>query len=361
MAYIEKRTSKDGTVSYRALVRIKGHPTESATFPQKKKAEEWAQQTEVAIKNGKYAITQESKRRTLGELIDKYKAEVLSKKQKVPKYVFNHFDVWKKLLGKYSLIAIKSDIITKALNEIAAIPTPKGGKKTPATLNRYIASLSVVFSYAYKNLDWIEINPMTKIKKYQESQGRIRYLELPEIERLIAAAKASVNPILYPVVITALTTGARRNEIANLQWVDVDLHIGENKGVATLHETKNHTRRTLIIKDPALSALRELEKTHGNAKYVFRRKNGADRPANFVASWYKALRDAEIENFRFHDLRHTFASHYMMNGGKLSDLSELLGHKDIKMTMRYSHLSNHYKHDTVDNVMGALFATMKSE
>lgn len=356
MATFQKRTNKNRSESWRAQVRIKGHPTQSGTFINKTQAKEWAQQTEVAIKNSKYFTTLESKRRTLGELIDKYKREVLSKKQKVHKDIYNHMEVWNSLIGKYSLVAIKSDVITKALNIIAAIPTPKGGQKKYATMNRYIATISVIFTYAYKNLDWIDLNPMSKITKYTEPKGRVRYLEMAEIESLINETKKSTNPMLYPVVLVALTTGARKNEILKLKWADLDLDIG----TAILHTTKNGERRTLTLLPSAIAVLRELERAKGNAEYIFYaiRDTGEQHPANIHASWYTALKNTGIKDFKFHDLRHTFASHFMMNGGKLSELAEILGHKDLKMTMRYAHLSNKYKRQVVTNMMGEMFKNL---
>lgn len=353
MATFQKRMSKTGAISWRAQVRIKGYPTQSATFPNKTLANDWAQETEIGIKNGKYFTTLKSKQHTLEELIDKYICEELPKKQKRNKNIYFQLNVWKSLLGKYSLIAIRPELITGALNKIATIPTRDGKQKTHATMNRYIAALSVVLSYAYKSLEWIELNPMSKITKYTEPKGRVRYLEMPEIEKLIAETKKSTNPMLYPAVLMALTTGARKNEVLNLKWDDVNLETG----TAILHSTKNGERRTLTLLPSVITILRELEVAKGNAEYIFyaTRNNGLKHPANIRAAWYTALNNIGITDFKFHDLRHTFASHFMMNGGKLSELSEILGHKDLKMTMRYSHLSNKYKRQVVTNVMGEMF------
>lgn len=117
MAYIQKRVSNDGKISYRALVRLKGYPTQSATFPNKTLANDWAKETEIGIKNGKYFTTLKSKQHTIEELIDKYINEELPKKQKRNKNIYFQLDVWKSLLGKYALIAIRSELITGALEK----------------------------------------------------------------------------------------------------------------------------------------------------------------------------------------------------------------------------------------------------
>jgi len=353
MAYIQKRVSKGGKVSYRVQVRIKGHPIQCATFTKLTKAKDWADKMDVAIKEGQHLAIVESRKHTLAELIDRYKKDVLATKQKPQEYVKQHLSVWRELLGDYSLIAIKPDLILKARDEIAAQETPRGGTKTPATLNRYIASLSVVLSYGYKNLEWLEVNPIEKIKKYSEPRGRVRYLDDDERERLIAACKASKNPVLYPAVIMAITTGARQSEILNLRWDDIDLDAAPTAGRAILQMTKNNERRTLAIVEPALSAMRELKAKNKGGQYAFyaRRETGEEHRANIMASWYSALKTAGIDNFRFHDLRHTCASYLAMNKCSLAEIAEVLGHKTLQMTKRYAHLSDDHKQGVVERVM----------
>ena len=349
MAYIQKRINKTGGVSYRVQVRRKGHPIQCATFTLKTKAEEWARKMEIAISDGQHLAIIESKRHTLRELIDRYIKEVLHTRVKERKEVENHLAIWKELLGDYSLIAIKPNLIMEARDKIAARETPKGGKKTPTTLNRYLASLSVAFSYAYKNLEWIEINPIEKIRKYTEPKGRVRYLTDDERECLIAEVKKSPNPLLYPAVMLALTTGARSREILNLRWEDINL--AERRAI--LQETKNGERRTLPIVEPTLSALCELKAKNKGGRYVFyaRRETGEEHPANITKSWYNALDKAGIPDFRFHDLRHTCASYLAMHGVGIATIAEILGHKTLQTTKRYSHLSDQHKQSVVERVM----------
>jgi len=359
MAYIQKRIGKGGDVSYRVIVRVKGYPTQCATFSQKKMADEWAAKTEIAIKEGSHLAVVAARRHTLGEAIDRYLTDVLPTKRKVRDEVFRHLAVWKELLGKYALIAVKPDVIKKAWADIATRETPKGGQKSPSTLNRYMASLSVVFTYAYKNLEWMDTNPIEKIKKYQEPRGRVRYLTDDERERLLSACKESLNPLLYPVVILALTTGARQSEILNLRWADIDLAAKR----AILHETKNGERRTLPIVEPALSLLRGLADKKDDAEFVFysRRDTGKTHHANITNAWYAALKKADIKDFRFHDLRHTAASYLAMHGASLAEIAEILGHKTLQMAKRYAHLSDGHKYNLVERVNQEIFGGAKSE
>ena len=348
MATIEKRIGLNGDITYRVKIRVKGYPPQTNTFTKKTKAQDWASKTETMIKDGQNMAVIESKKHTLGELIDRYINKVLPTKEKQNPDVEQHLGVWKSLLGHYSLIALKPDVILKARDEIQKIKTPKGGEKTKATMNRYHASLSVVLNYAVRVLEWLEVNPMNKIPKLPEPRGRVRYLDPDELKRLENACKESTNNLLYPIVMLAITSGARKNEILNLTWDDVDL----NAKRAILHDTKNGERRTLPIVEPALSLLQGLEKNRKTSKYVFpsREFNGA-HPANIHASWYAALEKAEITNFRFHDLRHTAASYFAMGGATMGEIADILGHKTLQMTKRYSHLSDHHKQSVVERVM----------
>ncbi len=115
MATYQKRMGKDGTVSYRALVRITGFPPQSATFKSKTKAAEWAMRTEIALRDGKYLPQMESKRRTVGELIDRYLNEELPKKQNKSRDIRVQLGIWRDLIGQYSLTAIKTDILKQPL------------------------------------------------------------------------------------------------------------------------------------------------------------------------------------------------------------------------------------------------------
>ena len=348
MAYIEARTNKKGQTKYRALVRVAGHPIQSRTFYHKTAAQNWANTIEIEMKEGKYFMTSENKRRTVNDLIDRYNTD-----KKNPR-VIPYLNIWRKFIGPYSLPTINRDILTDALHKIEAIPTPHGGEKTPATMNRYIAAMSVVFTYAYKKLDWIERNPFEKVDKYQEPQGIVRYLEPDQIISLLNACKKSKNTLLYPAVLIALTTGARKNEILSLRWSDIDL---QNKR-AILQKTKNGERRSIPISDQVLPILQEMEQNRGTNEYVFppTRESKIKHHANITHAWYNALRRAGITNFRFHDLRHTAASYLSMKQTSPIAVANLLGHKTLDMTKRYSHLSDKCNQEIVGGLTEQLFA-----
>jgi len=182
-------------------------------------------------------------------------------------------------------------------------------------------------------------NPVKQIKFYKENNKRLRYLEPEEINRLLQECSEHLRPI----VILALNTGMRLGEILNLKWRDIDL---DQKLIYIIH-TKSGEKREVPLNNLLVKLLEKMKKTSENNDYVFSHKNGL--PYNRVYKGFKsACKRANIEDFRFHDLRHTFASHLVMNGVDLKTVQELLGHKTFTMTLRYAHLSPDHKRKAVD-------------
>ncbi len=350
MANIEKRISKNGKVSYRVKIRIKGTPPMSETFTSLTKAREWASKTETRIKDGVRFSILEARKRTLGELIEQYETNVLPhKKTSSAVDTARHLKEWRRRIGDRYLLHITPALISKTREEIATSPEQKK-RKSNSTLNRYMAALSVVFSYGVNELEWLEVNPVSKVHKLSEPAGRVRCLSDAERESLLSAVQEAGNPYLYPAVLVAITTGARRMEILSLKWEDVDL----NAARAVLHNTKNGERRGLPLVEPALGALRELYKNRGNSPFVFPSRDGT-QPFDIKRSWDKAIATAGVENFRFHDLRHTCASYLIMNSVTMGEISELLGHKTLQMTKRYAHLFDNHKHSVVEKMSTKIF------
>jgi integrase len=157
---------------------------------------------------------------------------------------------------------------------------------------------------------------------------------------------------LHTAVVMALHTGMRKGEILNLRWE----HINWERKTVLLTDTKNGEARRLPIDAMLLRELSDHRSRVKNDELVFPSydRDGNVVPLNDVnGSFEKAVGDAGIKNFRFHDLRHTFASHYMMSGGELYTLSKILGHKDLKMTQRYAKLSSKFidgERDRMDTI-----------
>ena len=356
MAVIEERQSKDGEISYRVKIRLKGHKPQEATFRRKTDAKNWANSTEAAIREGRYFKCAEAKKRTLAELIDKYTTTVLPHKSDSMKAAqTNQLAWWKEKAGYYVLADFTPQIIVSLREELANGSTPRGGKRTNATVNRYLAALSHALSVASDEWEWLESNPMLKIKRHSEGQGRVRYLDDDERLKLLDVCEQSSNKQLYAIVVLALSTAMRKSEILNLKRRDVFI----KEGFVILDKTKNKERRRIPIIGHAHNVLsHHLKITRLDSDFIFPSKDGK-KPIDIKRPWENAVSKAGIENFRFHDLRHSAASYLAMNGASNRDLMEILGHRTLQMTSRYSHLSNSHVSSVVGSMNDKIFGGVK--
>jgi len=237
--------------------------------------------------------------------------------------------------GKYLYEITPLDIEKYKSGRIERIK--KNKRIAPATVNRDLACLKSMFNRA---IEWKKAkdNPVKQVKLFRENNQRLRYLEKEEIETLLA----NCHNYLKPIVITALNTGMRKGEILKLKWHDIDFR----RDIIYLFDTKNGEKSQLPMNMEVKTALIKVRK-HPQSPYIFCSKAG--KPfGDIKKSFLTALTNSGIINFRFHDLRHTFASHLVMLGVDLNTVRELLRHKTIQMTLRYSHLSPDHKKRAVD-------------
>ncbi len=220
-----------------------------------------------------------------------------------------------------------------------------------STVNRKMALIKAMFSKAH---DWHMISDsgkkeLSKVKQYKENNRRFRFLSADEIVSLLKACESNVKSIrtgmdielkqshLRPIIIFALNTGCRKEEILSLKWEQVDMV----HKIINLIETKNGEGRQIPISELLMETLQSLQKKKG-CPFVFNAHKTTDRLGDIKTSFATACRKGNILNFRFHDLRHTFASHLVMAGVDITTVSKLLGHKTLTMTLRYAHLApNH--------------------
>lgn len=356
MASIEKRITKEGKVKYLARVRLKGKRAESAIFERLTDARRWASSIESAIHENRHFKTAESKKRTVAELIDKYIANVLpSKSNSMKAAQANQLAWWREKAGYYVLADFTVEVIDSLRSELAKGSTNRGEKRTTATVNRYLAALSHVLTKAVNVWQWLESNPLSKIERHSENQGRVRYLDDEERMRLLEACQQSSNKQLYAIVVLALSTGMRKGEILNLTRRFVFLQ----EGFVILEHTKNGERRRVPIIGHAHEVLTSQMKIHRfDSDFIFPSKDGT-KPIDIKRPWEVAVTKAEINDFRFHDLRHSCASYLAMNGATQRDLMEILGHKTVQMTKRYSHLSDSHISSVVGSMNDKIFGDVK--
>jgi integrase len=349
MAVIDKRQTKDGRTTYRARVRLKGYKMESATFERLTDARKWIQQTEAAMREGRYFKIAEAKRRTVKDLINQYRKKQLPKRGKDKETVEPHLKWWEGEIGHLLLADVTSVTMAECRDKLLDKEV-KGRKVKNATVVRYLASISVCFTYAIEDLGWLSNNPVRAIKKPRPERGRVRFLSQDERKRLLDACQQSTSPYLYPVVLFALHTGARRGEILNLRWKDIDL----KSRTARFEDTKNGERRSVPLSQELASTLAEMNKVRRiDTDLVFPRADGK-APIQVKKYFPKAVATAELEDFRFHDLRHTAASYLAMSGATLVDIAQILGHKTMAMVKRYSHLTEQHTRTAVERMTSTM-------
>ncbi|MCB1927740.1 MAG: site-specific integrase [Rhodocyclaceae bacterium] len=334
MAYIQKRKGKSGT-TYRVQIRVKGHPPESASFERLTDARRWAAETESAIKAGRHFGV--ARRRSFDDLADTYGAAI-DGELKSADGRRGHLARWREEFAGLSIEEITPSSIAAARDKIAREETARGTLRTSATINRYLATLSCAFTYAIRDLEWTDRNPVQRVRKGKEAAGRVRFLSDQERDRLLAECKASSNPHLYLAVVLALSTGSRQSEVMGLRWPQVDF---ERRTIRLLDgTTKNGHGRVLPLTGEAFSMLQDRAKVrdlHDDRVFIVPATGKAF--GSLRTAWEAALRRADVKDFRWHDLRHTAASYLMMCGVSSMEVAKILGHRTLEMTARYSHLS----------------------
>lgn len=182
----------------------------------------------------------------------------------------------------------------------------------------------------------IKINPTRGVKQSKEN-GRVRYLSDAEEERLRAVIQKSFPERLAEFEV-GLMTGMRQGEQFTREWNDIDL----DAGTIRLPQTKNGECRFVQLNSRALASLRMLHAQSIGSGRVF---------SNLVPRWFtEAVEKARVEDFKWHDLRHTFASRLVMVGVDIRAVQELMGHKSITMTMRYAHLSPKHRTEALEKL-----------
>ena len=256
------------------------------------------------------------------------------------------------LLDAFSNVPLRR-FTTRLVEQFQSERMQRGNK--PATVNRLLATLKHQFT---KAVDWDMVEEETlkrvrKVKLLEENNRRLRYLSREECQALIQAS----DPHLRPILITALNTGMRKEEILSLRW---DENVDLKHNFILLDRTKNGERREVPINATLRAALQGLTRRL-DSPYVFCDPLTGKRYKDVKRSFRSACRRAGIKDFRFHDCRHTFASQLVMAGADLMTVKELLGHKTLAMTLRYSHLAPAHRRRAVDLLDAALNETRRAQ
>lgn len=270
---------------------------------------------------------------------------------------------WTQRLGTLRLDQVSDDHIHEALEQLATHaprywagndadgrPIFKAKKKplAPATINRYCAALGAVFTWAIRRRiapkGWD--HPCRRVERRAENNEKTRFLSDDERDRLLQACKASAWPRLYLLVLMGLTTGARKGELLGLRWRDVDLA----QRVAHVGRSKNGDPKVLPLVPAVVEQMQQLQ--GAESALVFASARRPQQAYAFELRWGQALRAARIRAFRFHDLRHSCASFLAQKGATLLEIGDLLGHRQMNMTKRYSHLASTHRAALVNRALG---------
>ena len=354
MATIEKRVGKNGDIRYRVRVRLRGEQPRARTFRRKTDAELWAKKVESDLGHGYYVPTTADRRRTLGELIDKFLTEQLPIRQRRAdeRNVRRTLQWWKENAGFVTLDKLTPQTIAGFRSQLLARRVGVGENAKPvtqATVNRYLAALSAVCKWAWKELQWLPANPVLSVAKGREATGIIRFLSDDERTKLLAVCKASTDRNIYCAVALALATGARYSNLRMLTWDDVDF----DRWLLRFKHTKNGEPRYVPVVGPVQQVLQaQADRDPTGQGWVFKGARDAV-PADLEMAWRAVRKKAGLtaeKHCRFHDLRHTTASYLTMNGATLAEVAEALGHRTLVMAKRYSHQSGEHVRGTLERM-----------
>jgi len=221
----------------------------------------------------------------------------------------------------------------------------KSKKAKPATILKELGLLRRMFNIARKQWKWKIPNPVADIDLPKVKNERVRYLLPDEHTRLFDALDETEFTWLKPLVIIALDTGLRLNNLCELSRIDISFP--DRMIVIQAEKMKNDDYIGIPLSDRALQVLKDQMKIPCVSGHVFH-DNGQKLYDRKVQRAFRILLEkAEIENFHFHDLRHTFASYLRQRGVDIHTISVLMGHRDLRMTKRYAHLN-------VDNMRDAI-------
>ena len=369
MASIRKRTTKEGSTYYTVQIRLKGYDPQNESFTRLTDAKKWAQLTEAAIKEGRHFKTTEAKKHTFADAIDRYCSDVLpvkftTKEQRNRRPILAW---WKEQLGVHVMADLSSPMFAQCRDNLLK-KTSKTGKAFSAdSVKKYFGVIQNVLKYSVNEWHWLEQSPLRDrpLEMPELPPGRIRFLDDEERERLTTACKESANPLLYPAFILALSTGMRQGELMNLYWKAPTtpptetawgvVHLDQN--CIVLHSTKNGERRRVPLVGLALKVIKDHSKIRRlDTQLVFPSVECPQQPIELKKAWLTALKTSEVDNFRWHDIRHTTASYLAMNNASLAEIAEVLGHKTLAMVKRYAHLSDGHVSSVVESMNAKIFS-----
>lgn len=313
MASINKR----GPYQWQVKIRRKGFPVQSKTFETEEDAKKWARLIESEMDRGIFVSQAEAERTTLKEALDRYRKEITPGKKGAQQEGSRINILSRSSLAPRYLAAIRSTDVAKYRDE-------RLDERSPITVNNELILLSHLFTVARKEWGMEGLrNPVSDIRKPKQPAGRDRRLRPGEEEVLLKKAQ----PKFRPMIVIALETAMRLGEIVTLRWEHVDLA----RRTAHLPETKNGSSRTVPLSTRAIAEFRGVPRRLDGRVFSY----AVNTASKIFADLVKEL---DIEDLRFHDLRHEATSRLFEKGLNPMEVASITGHKTLQMLKRYTHL-----------------------
>lgn len=318
---------------WQAVIRRKGFPPKSKTFPTRVEAEDWAREIEREMRRGEFKDRAEAEKNTFAKILKRYNEEITPRKKGKDVESIIIRGLINDPLSKHKMTALTAPVLAewrdRRLKDVCG-----------STVNREIDVISSVINYARKEWGIHIENPVGLIHRPPKGKARDRRLVGDEEQRLLDALeetprredgtydKGARNPWLRSVVEFAIETAMRRGEILKLRWEHVHL----SDAYVKIFDTKNGEDREVPLSRKAVKLLEGLHPGKGAKGEVF------NLTANALKKGFERARDrAGIKDFNFHDLRHEAASRISLKLSNVLELSAVTGHKDLRMLKRYYH------------------------
>ena len=352
MATVTEKVNKNGTISFKAIVRYKGvflTKTFLVKGSRKRTTEnealDWARNIEIQIDNGMYRKEEKRPNFTVSQALERY---INDDKITLSKAVITYLNWFKKEIGSIPIRMLERSDLKECRNKLQKkhkeIPI-RGGKSkvtdeiiSNSSINRHLAYFSKFLTYCVDEYEILPANPMIGAKlKLKENEPRKRWLkEIKERKALLDTCQQA-NYELYLCVLMALCTGARKSEILKLTWQNTDL---ENKAIYFL-DTKNGDDRTIPIPDILFFELKKFKEQQKVRQlkndFIFRTPDGKPNEHLIGKLYPKAVKQYGYEKITFHGLRHTYISISALLGFNPSIIKKIVGHKFDSVTGGYTH------------------------
>ncbi|MBD3633657.1 MAG: site-specific integrase [Methylophaga sp.] len=335
-SFIKKKILKSGEVRYTATITYKSRNYKTKTFRRRRDAADWAARFLSDLEN--FAITGKKPCEvTFSDLANEY----LKHWTGTDSIRISAVQLFAEYFGDKLLDSITTEDCRDALQ--------KWDNKAPATFNKYKAILASIFDYAILRNEeteksYISTNPVKTVRNKPIDNQRVRYLSDDEKKRLVIASR-EVGGKFYLAFVLALCTGLRKSNVLERRWSDVDF----SRGLLEVRKTKNGDPVYSPLPAPVLDVLAEYREV-GNG-LIFPSTTDPDKPFDFKKQWNRARKLAQIDDFRWHDLRHDAASTLARDGRTLLEIAEILGHRSLQSTKRYAHLSTAHKARVLNETM----------